>query len=572
MLGRRFLTSPTPTVIQGTDQDDIAGAILSFATQVLSSDGNTSFLPGSYLPLQPALVNPDGTGRPKSGTIRDRTYVGGQILGTALADLAAVQGGFDFDCQPYSQTTGVDLLRIWFPQQGVERDDVPLVYGSTVSKVTRSTDSGSYGNYWRVLGNAAAAVTDPQLWADDWSDDANDITAFAGGLWMGADQAASVTDQTTLAEQAAGDLALYGQVIPTWAVTLRPGAYRYGFPNMGDTCPLVVQSGRLNLDTTIRVLGLTYTIGDDGAEDVTLTVGRPTQTLGGFLSQTNKTVADLVQRETSTAADNPVGCILAWTGPTPPQTWAWADGSSLTTAAYPELFNIIGYTYGGSGASFNLPDLRSRTLVGASSSAASGLTARTLGAVGGAETVALTAAQGGAHSHDLSGSSGTESAAHAHATAAESAAHTHAGTSSGESATHVHNLTANTGGISNNHNHNVSGAGPGTPLYAQGIDIYSGALGTAPWNLSGNDNQNHTHPVNANTGNESAGHDHTLTTGTESAGHTHGNTGTETANHSHSVSGTSTSSGTGAGHENMPPWLAVGWMIRVLPPWRPVPL
>lgn len=39
-------------------------------------------------------------------------------------------------------------------------------------------------------------------------------------------------------------------------------------------------------------------------------------------------------------------------------TWLEADGSSLRRVAYPSLFAKIGTTYGGSGAFFNLPDLR----------------------------------------------------------------------------------------------------------------------------------------------------------------------------------------------------------------------
>jgi microcystin-dependent protein len=35
--------------------------------------------------------------------------------------------------------------------------------------------------------------------------------------------------------------------------------------------------------------------------------------------------------------------------------WLLCDGSTLATANYPELFGVIGYTYGGSGADFDLP-------------------------------------------------------------------------------------------------------------------------------------------------------------------------------------------------------------------------
>lgn len=57
-----------------------------------------------------------------------------------------------------------------------------------------------------------------------------------------------------------------------------------------------------------------------------------------------------------------VGSILAYASdnftPLIPQGWAGCDGTTLTTIQYPELFAAIGYTNGGSGDGFNLPDLR----------------------------------------------------------------------------------------------------------------------------------------------------------------------------------------------------------------------
>jgi len=41
-----------------------------------------------------------------------------------------------------------------------------------------------------------------------------------------------------------------------------------------------------------------------------------------------------------------------------PNGWLVCDGSTLSTATYIKLFGVIGYTWGGSGASFNIPDLR----------------------------------------------------------------------------------------------------------------------------------------------------------------------------------------------------------------------
>lgn len=52
----------------------------------------------------------------------------------------------------------------------------------------------------------------------------------------------------------------------------------------------------------------------------------------------------------------PIGTVAIWGGAyNIPNNWLYCDGRSLSTAAYPDLFKAIGYLWGGSGNSFNLP-------------------------------------------------------------------------------------------------------------------------------------------------------------------------------------------------------------------------
>lgn len=51
----------------------------------------------------------------------------------------------------------------------------------------------------------------------------------------------------------------------------------------------------------------------------------------------------------------PSGLQAYWHEATPPLGWLASDGSSQLTTKYPTLFVAIAYTYGGSGANFNLP-------------------------------------------------------------------------------------------------------------------------------------------------------------------------------------------------------------------------
>ena len=60
----------------------------------------------------------------------------------------------------------------------------------------------------------------------------------------------------------------------------------------------------------------------------------------------------------------PVGTINAFASQVVPANYLECDGSTLSTSQFNDLFNVIGYTYGGSGTSFNIPDLRGEFIRG----------------------------------------------------------------------------------------------------------------------------------------------------------------------------------------------------------------
>lgn len=92
------------------------------------------------------------------------------------------------------------------------------------------------------------------------------------------------------------------------------------------------------------------------------------------------------------------GEVKAFAGAAVPDGWLDCDGSSLLRADYPDLFAVIGTTWGSAdGTHFNIPDLRGRTPIGVGTG--SGLTARALAASGGTETHALSSAELASHSH-----------------------------------------------------------------------------------------------------------------------------------------------------------------------------
>jgi len=70
---------------------------------------------------------------------------------------------------------------------------------------------------------------------------------------------------------------------------------------------------------------------------------------------------EALQRQLGDAISNirvtPAGVIEHFAGSTAPAGYLVCDGRTLITTSYPDLFNAIGYTYGGSGTSFAIPNL-----------------------------------------------------------------------------------------------------------------------------------------------------------------------------------------------------------------------
>ncbi|MGE3239957.1 MAG: phage tail protein [Pirellulales bacterium] len=96
-----------------------------------------------------------------------------------------------------------------------------------------------------------------------------------------------------------------------------------------------------------------------------------------------------------------MGQLRLFAGNFAPTGFAFADGQLLSVGDYPELFSVLGSTYGGDGAeTFALPDLRGRVPIDVGSGP--GLTSRTLGSISGAEAVALSVANLPSHAHAVS--------------------------------------------------------------------------------------------------------------------------------------------------------------------------
>jgi hypothetical protein len=303
LLMRRLVTGPTPTSLTG-DQDLCAQTLVQLATFEATTSAGVSFGAGSYLPLVSYNVNPDGTGRSPSGVSRTMPLQGNAAIGTMLDNLSKLSGGFDYDVAPLSYPPGprsgatTDMVRIFYPGQGVVRTSA-LYYPGNVLAFTRQVASADYSNYWRTIGNNQSAnQSTAQVYGEALTADASGGQAGAPGLWMGGDQSPDQSDPSgvLLPAWAQGQLNIYSVLMPTYTLTLAPGFYYQGAFNMGDTLPLVVQSGRLKVNTQLRVMGITYEPNDDGDEVVTLTVGRAATSLWKILGNQAADIRALARR------------------------------------------------------------------------------------------------------------------------------------------------------------------------------------------------------------------------------------------------------------------------------------
>ena len=117
--------------------------------------------------------------------------------------------------------------------------------------------------------------------------------------------------------------------------------------------------------------------------------------INAAMSTVSQALADLI----------PVGVIVPFVGKKAPSGWALCHGGTLPKDEYPELYDMVGYLYGGEGNDFGVPDLRTRVPVGYD---VRNPPFNTLGAKGGAAEVKLTEAQMPKHNHSQRVTAGNE--------------------------------------------------------------------------------------------------------------------------------------------------------------------
>jgi microcystin-dependent protein len=297
------------------------------------------------------------------------------------------------------------------------------------------------------------------------------------------------------------------------------------------------------------------------------TVVLPSTTSIGNVSSTEIAYVDGVTSsiQTQINTNTPTGMISIHAGSSAPTGWLLCDGTSYASASYASLFGVVGYTFGGSGANFNVPNLKGRVVVGIDG-AQTQFDSR--GETGGAMTHFHASSNSGNTIPTTSGASdgnttNASSSANSGNASAGNSTGTHlfnAGndaTTSSNSANHTHSVnpgeTATTNDGSHNHTTTNAANNINAGVYATVMDNVSAGSHSHNVNIatfnSDNQSANHTHTVDDHYHN-TADHSHTI-------GHTH-----TTPDHSHTVSHSHTTPASDI-ISNLQPYIALNYIIKI---------
>jgi hypothetical protein len=236
-----------------------------------------------------------------------------QALANAGPGTPAGTPGFEWDVAPGWVNR---QLQLWYPRRGANRG-VVLDYtyvadrprSSIVSNISRQLDPATYANATHTTGGSYSYMVQMTVTDEETGDPttqlvevtvptvpesraAADIASRPEGLWESTLSYPDIQRQPELAARADRDLVEMQTLVPSYAVTLRRNAW--DGPDhvwLGDTVRLIVRSGRVDEDVSVRVQEVALSLGPDGEEDVTLTLGTPTGSLLADLRRMERRVA-----------------------------------------------------------------------------------------------------------------------------------------------------------------------------------------------------------------------------------------------------------------------------------------
>lgn len=215
-----------------------------------------------------------------TGVTRNRTYEQGASIGGLLDNLGRVDNGYEWEID-------ADLVfRTYYPQRG-SANGFLLDLGGSVSSCTRAVTSSNFANAVRVNG------------ADGSSPVTATGTVGTEGRWEAQIGDTNISESATITARAQYELDSRGTIVPSYSLGLNSELWTG--PSdlwLGDTARLILNSGRLAVDTDVRVLAMDFDLDADGYESVRATVGAytPGQLWTSQQRELNTRLMDLERR------------------------------------------------------------------------------------------------------------------------------------------------------------------------------------------------------------------------------------------------------------------------------------
>ena len=221
-----------------------------------------------------------------TGIERTRLYQVGDSVGERIKQLGETEGGFDWDILPISASAL--QFQIWHEQRGVDRG-VVLEYGGLVTDARREVQPGTYANAIRYTGDTATTTASERESDTLATDEQGRMDAVFGD--------SGLTTQSAVDDRAHYQMKQSQVIRPAYQVDLARDAWQG--PDhiwVGDPVRLVVYSGRLQVDTTLRVYEISFGIDGDGGEDVQLSLNPPPPDPRRMPSVTDRRLTNLERR------------------------------------------------------------------------------------------------------------------------------------------------------------------------------------------------------------------------------------------------------------------------------------
>lgn len=199
-----------------------------------------------------------------TGVLRTRVFQAGDSVAEKIDEIADTDQGFDWDIVPISPSA-LQFV-IWHEERGTNRG-VVLDYGGLITQLRREVQPAAYANAIRQTGDASTTPSERE---------ADDIASVAQGRFDAVFGDSGLKPQPAVEDRAHWQMKASQVVRPSYQVTLKRGSWRGpGHIWLGDPIRLIVYSGRLQVDSTLRVHEISIGIDGDGGETVQLSLNPP---------------------------------------------------------------------------------------------------------------------------------------------------------------------------------------------------------------------------------------------------------------------------------------------------------